>query len=782
MTDFFISYTGIDVAWARWIAGVLESNGYSCVYQERDFPIGSPFLTKMHEAATECDRTIAILSEEYLKSAYCEKEWQAAYNKRGKKDTTALFPVRVRKCEPGGLLNQIARIDLVESPGESASEQLLLNGLQPTSAPPGTRHPYPPAKPNPAPGITPARYPGDKPPHWNLAHVRNKYFTGRDTLLEQVSAILNSGQNVTLSQPAAITGLGGIGKTSTAVEFCYRNVDRYEVIWWIRSETSDTLQADYAALAEELNLQGRAENDVAVNVRLVRHWLETHGGWLLVFDNAETADALKDYIPQFRKGHILITSRAQNWDEVAESVGVEKLDTETAVAFLLTRTKQTDATTARNIAIELDGLPLALEQAASYISVNRGMMLAEWLGLYHSERLRLLDEVKPPVGHPESVTVTWNMAFQQIRKTPFAAIILNTIAFFAPDNIPNDLLLPCIESCDALDLNRALFALMQHSLIERGKGGVSVHRLVQAVTREQMSAEEHVQALQQALIIALNACPEGDTQTNIAGWPVYARLLPHLRAAAEHADQIGVQNETLADLWRRIGLYCKNCLGDYSATRHAFGRSLAIAEVLRDAGHRRVGLAYNNLGNALRRLGDYQGAKQAYERALSIQEAAYSKDHPSVARTVNNLGNALRRLGDYQGAKQAYERAISIKEAAYGKDHPQVAITVTNLGNVLRNQGDYQGAKQAYERAISIKEAAYGKDHPSVARTVNNLGLVLKYLGDYQGARQAYERALAVKMQFLGPEHPETRRTKDNLAELEAEQARPKTRKRAKKG
>jgi tetratricopeptide (TPR) repeat protein len=749
MADFFISYTAVDVAWARWITAVLERAGFTTLYQDRDFPPGSAFLDKMHDAAKDSDRTLAVLSEEYLKSDYCAKEWQAAYHKRGKKDTTALVPVRVRPCEPDGLLKQIAYIDLIGSPDEPTSARLLTESLKPAGKKPGSWSPGTPA-------TSTVRYPGSRPPHWNVPHERNPYFTGRDDVLAQISAALQSGSDVAITQPAAITGLGGIGKTSTAVEFCYRNRDRYEIVWWLRAETEGTLQADYADLARELSLPGRVENDIAASIQVVRDWLEMHGHWLLIFDNAESAEAIRLYLPHYRPGHILITSRDRHWDRVAKPIGVQRLDVDTASKFLLDRTESDDHEAAHAIAKELDGLPLALEHAAAYVRANQGLTLSDWLRYYRQERLQMFDpkEVHPPHDHPESVTVTWKMAFEQIRQTPFAETILNTIAFFAPDNIPNDLLLPCVASGREVDLNRAVAALTAHSLIERSDKGVSLHRLVQAVTREQMEDGERAQALEQALIIALNACPEGDTQMDVAGWPVYARLLPHLRAAAEHADQIGVQTDTLRRVWRNIGLYCQYCLGDYSANHHAFRRSLAIAEAIHDADHWCVGMACNDLGNALYYQGDYQGAKQAYERALSIKEAAYGKDHPEVAITVGNLGIVLRDLGDYQGARQAYERAIRIKEAAYGKDHPEVAITVGNLGNVHSDLGDFQAAKDAYERALRIKEAFYEENHPMIALTMCCLGMVLCQLGDLQGAKSTLKRALWIDEATYGSSHP----------------------------
>jgi tetratricopeptide (TPR) repeat protein len=803
--NFFISYTGKDLAWAKWIASVLEAEGFTTVYQEHDFPAGSAFLDRMHRAMLECQHTIAVLSDAYLASEYCAKEWQEALDKRGKGDTTALIPVRVEPCSPQGLFRQIVYIDLVPAGSENEAKELLLARLSGTQ--PGGSAPWPGQKPAMPPSVTIAPYPGRI---WNVPHHRNPYFTGRDDLLEQVAAALHAGENVALSQPQAITGLGGIGKTAAAVEFCYRHREEYEVVWWIRAESSDTLRAGYAALAESLNLPGYVDNNLAASVEATRAWLDSHGGWLMVFDNAETAEAVRPCIPQRRTGHTLITSRSRQWDRVAKAVGVNKLDGETAAKFLQERTESTDQDSARAIARDLDGLPLALEHAAGYVCANPGVSLADWLRLYRVERLRMLAPGMPGISpeHPESVVVTWSMAFERIKETPFAAEILNTIAFYAPDDIPLDLVRPCVTSGSELDLNAALAALAVHSLVERSGDEVSVHRLVQTVMQGQMSEAERTQAVERALEIAAGACPEGDIQIDIAIWPAYGRLLPHLKAVAENADAAGTCNETLSNVWHRIDMYSQYRLADLVTSRHACERALAIQEVLHGPDHPNVAIQLNNLGNVLWAQGDLAGARAAFERAIHIDEATYELEHPQVAIYVNNLGNVLRDLGDLVEARAAYERAIRIGEATYGPEHPNVAIRVNNLGSVLRAQGDLAGARAAFERAIrigeatygpehpqvaiyvnnlsrvlqdlgdlagaraaferalTIDEAAYGPDHPDVAVDVNNLGSVLQDLGDLAGARAAYERALAIFMRFLGPDHPNTKTVEGNLRVL----------------
>ncbi len=111
--DFFISYNKADKAWAEWIAWELENEGYTCVLQAWDFRPGGNFVLEMDKAAKLARRTIAVLSPDYLTSQFTQPEWAAAFAQDPTGAKGILVPVRVRKCEPEGLLGPIIYIDLV---------------------------------------------------------------------------------------------------------------------------------------------------------------------------------------------------------------------------------------------------------------------------------------------------------------------------------------------------------------------------------------------------------------------------------------------------------------------------------------------------------------------------------------------------------------------------------------------------------------------------------------------------------------------------------------------
>lgn len=123
--DFFISYTGADSGWAEWIAWALEEASYTARLQAWDFPAGSNFVEEMQRASAEADRTIAVLSPDYLNSQFARSEWEAAFSSDPTGAARKLVPVRVREVDLKGLYKGIVYIDLVDKSDQEAKQELL---------------------------------------------------------------------------------------------------------------------------------------------------------------------------------------------------------------------------------------------------------------------------------------------------------------------------------------------------------------------------------------------------------------------------------------------------------------------------------------------------------------------------------------------------------------------------------------------------------------------------------------------------------------------------------
>jgi tetratricopeptide (TPR) repeat protein len=615
----------------------------------------------------------------------------------------------------------------------------------------------------------------DLPPVWNVPHDRNANFTGREDLLNELKASLNSSGAAALTQPQAIHGLGGIGKTQLAVEYAYRHGSEYNIVWWVRSEEAITIASDYASLAAKLDLVEKEVPDQSVIIEAVKEWLRRNKNWLLIFDNAPDANSLRNYMPKGGAGHVLITSRFPNWRGIASPLTVKALPLDKATEFLINRTEQLDEAAAGELAEKLGGLPLALEQAGAYIEAS-DCTLYDYINMFQANQQKALERGKPSTDYPGTLFTTWNISFQQVdSESKAAADLMKLCAFFAPDDIPlqiiregtKHLLEPLATvAADQFLLNDALVALRKYSLIERSDDTISIHRLVQSVTIFQMDENTKNGWIESAVRMVNSAFPY--ESPDVRTWDECSRLLPHALTAASFAEADKLASKETGRLLNQAGAYLLG-RAEFLQAKDLYERALAIDEAAFGPNHPDVAIDVNNLSLVLRELGDLAGARANLERSLAISEVALGPNHLDIAIRLSNLGVVLQELGDLAGARANLERALPIDEEALGINHPDVAIDVNNLGIVLELLGELTGAKANYERALAISETAFGPNHPTVAIRLNNLGLVLKELGDLAGARANIERALKIFQQYLGQEHPSTIRVSNNLRILEDE-------------
>jgi tetratricopeptide (TPR) repeat protein len=606
---------------------------------------------------------------------------------------------------------------------------------------------------------------------------QNPHFTGRDELMAGLHGALAVGKPGVLVQ--ALHGMGGVGKTRMAVEYAYAHAAEYDVVWFLRADNSTTLLADYAALGVAVGAVLADAANQTEAAKLVRRWLDSNDRSLLIFDDAPEPSVVREYLPQHSGGHVIVTSRSPGWRGLGAALKVEVLDKSRAADFLLERTGQADLASAESLATELDGLPLALEQAAAFME-GSGTPLSDYLAMYRSRRFDLLGRASGPDDHQSNVAATYSLAIDRLladtNPTVRASVdLLRLCAFLAPqpDSIPlfllrhSDELLPeplASLVADELKLSLAIATLRQQALIDRTDAGLSVHRLVDTVIQGALnpSARERWQEL--ALEIVATAAIAIEPQ-DFRQWPSWVQLGPHVDALTVTFDEAHVDGRLVASILGSYGIYL-TARAQFGEARVRQERALRITEAVYGLEHQQVAIRLSNLAVVLDDLGDLEGARDQLERAIRIKESIYGSEHPEVARPLGNLGNVLRELGDLDGARERLERALQIFEIAYGPNHPEVARALTNLGSVLDDLGDFEGARAILERALRIKEAAFGTEHPDVAITLANLGRVLWALEDLGRAREMMDRALTIFVAKLGPDHPTTQTVRQNLEDL----------------
>ncbi len=609
-------------------------------------------------------------------------------------------------------------------------------------------------------------------------------------MLQTLHTALSTTEAAALSQAKAIYGLGGVGKTQTAVEYAYRYHEAYDWVFWVKADTDLNLATDFGKIASAVGLPQIVGQSLDETVQAVRRWFETNNRWLLIFDNADTPAWLKLYRPNNPNGRILITSRAQVFDslDLAQPLEVEKLSHKEAVEFLYKRTERSQAQSAEvaaaeALAKELDYLPIVLEQAGAYLLQKKASFSA-YLVSYRKQPVPTLQKQLPQTGdYPQSVATTWAMNFQEVEQTvPAATDLLSLSAFLAPDDIPYELLVHgaaylgdrlSIALADATDDPLLLPELLEHltrySLIqvEPEQNCYSIHRMVQAVLRDRMETATQQQWVEQS-VEALNATfPPVEFQT----WQECDRLLPHVQAIWQHLKQYPYDSLSLAKLLHQTGRYLHD-QAHYSEAETFYVKSLAIREQQLGTEHPDVATSLNTLAKLLRVLERYTEAEPLHLRSLAIREKELGTEHPDVATSCDDLAGLLSSQRRYDEAELLYLRALDIREKQLGTNHPHVAFVLNNLASLYGSQRRFDEAKLHYDRALVISKDFYGENAFEVAEILYNLATLHYCQEDYSKAEPLFLSSLNISEQRFGETHPHVAITVHTLANFYCSQRR----------
>jgi Tfp pilus assembly protein PilF len=600
---------------------------------------------------------------------------------------------------------------------------------------------------------------------------RNPFFTGRDLALHELRDRFLSGAK--RSHVQALYGLGGIGKTQIAMEYAHRHKKDYAFVWWMPAEERTPIELLFGRLASRLDLKVAEGKNLDTIRHVLRRHLASRNDWLLIFDNANTAEELMDFIPKDVTSHILITSRSPDWGDIAHATQIREWERSESIKFLRERTGRNEADLmCFRLAQALGDLPLALEQAAAIIEQTK-ISFSAYLKKFETHWSELLARGREGTSYPDSLAMAWELSFRQVEAdAPESAALMNLCAYFAPESIPGAMIANGATAVPAIlgnairsakSLHDTIEPLRRYSLIDSDDKTLSLHRLVGAIVRDRLSIEEQTGWATAAVRIVRRSF-NFDSQ-DPATWADAALMVPHARAAAEHARQLGVAHAEVVDLLNDVGrVLLKH--GRFKDARTVLEEAFGLAREQFGPHHATVADVANNLGRVLQRLEDPWSARPYLELALGIDQEKYGDSDPHVATVANNYGLCLYATGELDAAQHNFEYALSVFRLHYPDDHGKIASVMNNLGFVLLNLNKLEEAQPMLEQALAAAERGCGPEHPTVASILHNLGSLSRRMGDNESARNYFRRALVIDEANYGPRHPEVARHFVELGQL----------------
>ncbi|MFE6023084.1 tetratricopeptide repeat protein [Streptomyces sp. NPDC056441] len=566
----------------------------------------------------------------------------------------------------------------------------------------------------------------------------------------QLRAAVDGGGTAVLCQ--VLTGTGGVGKTQLAADYA-RAMSQgggVDVLVWISASTRPAIVSLYAQAAEEVLAADPGDPEQAAEAFLA--WLEPKASqepcrWLVVLDDvSDPADLRGLWPPDSPHGRTLVTTRRRESAVTGAGrrlVNVGLFTPGEAAAYLASalaaHNRHEPADQINGLAADLGYLPLALAQAAAYIT-NAQLSCADYRRLL-ADQVRKLADLLPeslPDDHAATVAATWSLSIERadrLRPAGLARPMLQLTSMLDPNGIPGSILTsePALAHLTAHrtpgerelapatveDAAGALQALHLLSLIDHTPGiphqAVRVHQLIQRATRDALTPGQRERLAHTAADALTAVWPEVERDIDLA-----QTLRANTAALTSHAE----------DALYRPGAH---------SLLYRTGRSLGES------------------GQAAAARGHFQHLAAETQRCLG-------PDHPDTLTTRHELARWQGQAGDAAGAATAFAELLADRLRMLGPDHPHTLAARNNLTFWRGEAGDAAGAATAFAELLADRLRVQGPDHPDTFNTRHNLALWRGEAGDAAGAATAFAELLADRLRVQGPDHPHTLAARHNLA------------------
>lgn len=462
------------------------------------------------------------------------------------------------------------------------------------------------------------------------------------------------------------------------------------------------------------------------------------------------------------------------------------------------------------LARRLDGLPLSLSHAGSYIA-QRKISGHKYLQKYDQElagRRKLLQHVPRMCSYNLSMMTTWEISLKAIKaESQIAVEFLTLCSFLHNSDIFYELFKSSFGSepkwLHEIALDEDLFQdqielLSNFSFVQLNSGfgseSYSIHPVIQDWARDRLEKAVWLENLQRAIFVTGAATPR---ETSPIDWMLRRRLILHADRCKTLLDNFPATKPAIFFFLDRLGnlyyecgrlqdaefmqkraleAYSQNLGSNDEMTLHvmnylavvykAQGKLKEAEKILRKAikGFRTRGTSAQsalvgscgNLANIYLDQRKMTEAKLIFQLVVQYWEGVEDTSQVNLYESLLNLSNVLRLERNLVEAENNLQRALHGYKRVLGPDDMKTFICINNLGNVYWDQGRRPDARAMYQQALAGLEKSSGLTHASTLDTVVNLGKVYLSQGNLEEAEAFFQRALNGYERLLGPKHSKT--------------------------
>jgi tetratricopeptide (TPR) repeat protein len=613
-------------------------------------------------------------------------------------------------------------------------------------------------------------------------------------------------------------------KSQLAIEYSYQVRDLSPETWffWVHASNSARLEQSYRDIADRVKIQGR-EDPKSDIFKLVQDWLcdGKDRKWCLILDNLDDDRfvlsvsnsnsgvlnrPLLAYLPQSPNGSILISTRSRDvatrFVGERDIVAVEPMDN--AHAMMLFEKKLGDqgmSKSATELVATLDFMPLAIVQAAAYISQRAPRCsVQQYLEDFQKsdrKKTRLLNyeggQLRRDWEAKNSVINTWEISFDYIRQIRrSAADLISLMSFFDRQGIPETVVRNVKmeqsrrgsqvdntdsekdsdgdsepESIEDDGFEDDILMLRNYSLISvnTDKSTFEMHRLVQLATREWLRAHGELERWKQQFIKNLSAeFPPGKYEN----WYLCQSLFPHVRSALSQQP-----TEKQAYLLDNAAWYAGN-KGNIPEAETMSVQALRTRKKYFGEEHPGTVNSMAILAIVYSIGGRWNEAKELRVQVVEIMKRTVGEDHQDTLTDMSNLASTYWHQGQWKESEELNIHVMDARRRVLGPDHLDTLMSMNNLATTNTDQGKLKEAEELLIHVLEARKRVLGAEHPDTLTSLDNLASNYMRQGRWEEAEELLIHAMEKRMSVLGIEHPATLVSLNNVAAMYMDQGRYK--------
>ena len=587
---------------------------------------------------------------------------------------------------------------------------------------------------------------------------------------------------------------------------------RFSDVYWLDASSEATIELGLMQIAQAKEAPEEAKKSPGSALQ----WISQASKWLMVYDGADGGySVVENLLPPGNEGNILFTSRNAGLKRLAlDLVNVLDMTDDEAVSLLM-KSSMLDGSSdhiqnmARQVVSELGGIPLALDQAGSYIQ-SCGCEIEDYLELYkkHKHQLMSKKEFKGASGYGKSTYGTWDISMQEIESmatkgtgeevegAQSAIRLLRLFAFLNHENIPQELFRNAAEnymqsskgeneeyeetnssfSMKFLD-HQTLFlskngewekmqflggikVLLSFSLIKTLNHLYSMHLLVSTWSRScipETQIGDHFHRARAVLATSIVL------DSYIDNYALCTLLAPHIRANSLHAIEFGLPGKYYGSEYDKFALVFHR-VGSWNEAEKILDEAIDERKKLLGPDHPATIDTMRGLAATYFEQGRWDEAEKLQVDVMDLRKAQLGPDHLDTLSVMHDLASTYLNQGRWVEAEKLQVEVMNARKEKLGPEHPSTLITMDNLASTYLFQGKWNEAEKLQVHVMKLNEAKFGSEHPITLVTMHNLASTYWQQGKWDEAERLFEAVMSTRKAINGTDHPDTVITMNNLA------------------